>query len=235
MLIWGAIAAAGITAAGQWYTNRQQENFARGQSTTAYQRAVADMKKAGLNPMLAYQQGGASSSSIQPKNPLGGATDAIALNNMSRQTTADVEVKGQQAANLGKTKEILNWQESSAYFKQLVDQRSWEIFEATMPERMKMQAALLREKTTQADANSARARSVMSTAEISEFERDAIRLFREFGGKYAPMIGPLGKLIPRGRFRGVSRGKAVGRQKWKQNKRVRENRRRTDIDYKGDF
>lgn len=32
-----------------------------GLSNSAYQRAVADMKKAGINPMLAYMQGGASS------------------------------------------------------------------------------------------------------------------------------------------------------------------------------
>jgi len=69
----GAIAGAGIggsfdAEAGQRATNAQnmelaqkQMDFQREMSNTAYQRATADMKAAGINPMVAYQQGGASS------------------------------------------------------------------------------------------------------------------------------------------------------------------------------
>lgn len=42
---------------------QQQMDFQREMSGTSYQRSMADMKKAGLNPMLAFSQGGASTPS----------------------------------------------------------------------------------------------------------------------------------------------------------------------------
>ncbi len=65
-----AIGGAGMisSALGQKSANRANLQIAREQmafqermSSTAYQRAMGDMRTAGLNPMLAYQQGGASS------------------------------------------------------------------------------------------------------------------------------------------------------------------------------
>lgn len=100
------ITGVGNVLGGMWQNSaqtaaaREQMAFQERMSNTAYQRATKDMRAAGLNPMLAYGQGGASTPGGAMPSLENVLSPAINSAMAARRLAADIKVANQQAANL---------------------------------------------------------------------------------------------------------------------------------------
>lgn len=128
MGFFSGLAGGILGTVGQWMTNRRNEGLMREsweREDTAVQRRVADLKAAGLSPVLAAGQGASSSAPIQLGNELGSGFDAavgaMRADSDIRKTNAEIDVARQASRKIGKEADLLE-----ATFQDRVDQAAEE-------------------------------------------------------------------------------------------------------------
>jgi hypothetical protein len=89
-MVWPLVAAA-VTGYGQYRANKESRNYATKMSNTAHQRQMADLKAAGINPILAGRLGGATTPAYQAGNIGAAAMQGYGQYSSAKQAQAQTE------------------------------------------------------------------------------------------------------------------------------------------------